>query len=150
MRNLAEGAHWIAVTLWVGGLWVVGYVVVPVLFHTLDDRSLAGMLAGKLFVFIAYIGMACGFYLVVFQAIRMKWAAFKKSFFWLTMLMLALVVIGQFGAYPIVANLKQHALPFGNGVNEKFATWHGVATILYALQSLFGVALVLRQKTALP
>ena len=33
-------------TLWVGGLWIIGYLVTPVLFKTLDNRQLAGELAG--------------------------------------------------------------------------------------------------------
>ncbi|HTN95328.1 MAG TPA: DUF4149 domain-containing protein, partial [Gallionella sp.] len=45
-------------TAWVGGLWAVGYLAVPVLFYAQPDRQLAGMLAGKMFSLVAYLGMA--------------------------------------------------------------------------------------------
>jgi hypothetical protein len=41
-------AAW-ALTLWVGGFWAIGYLAAPMLFYNLDDRMLAGMLAGKMF-----------------------------------------------------------------------------------------------------
>ena len=33
--------------LWVGGMLMVGYVVTPVLFSSLDTRLLAGAVAGR-------------------------------------------------------------------------------------------------------
>ncbi len=48
MKSLAEALCAVALTLWIGGLWVIGYLVAPTLFYTLSDRALAGSLAGKL------------------------------------------------------------------------------------------------------
>ncbi len=39
----------ILLTFWVGGLWAIGYVAVPVLFNMISDRYLAGGIAGRLF-----------------------------------------------------------------------------------------------------
>ncbi|MCK5382667.1 MAG: DUF4149 domain-containing protein, partial [Gammaproteobacteria bacterium] len=36
--NLIPSLERILLTLWVGSLWVVGFVVAPVLFAELDDR----------------------------------------------------------------------------------------------------------------
>ena len=36
-----------------GGLWAIGYLAAPVLFASLGDKMLAGMLAGKMFTWIA-------------------------------------------------------------------------------------------------
>ena len=58
MKTLTEAIYAIALTLWIGGLWAVGYLVAPTLFYTLADRALAGMVAGKLFTLIAYVGTA--------------------------------------------------------------------------------------------
>ncbi|MCH2219440.1 MAG: DUF4149 domain-containing protein [Dechloromonas sp.] len=46
MRRLAEALYLITIALWVGGLWAIGYIVAPVLFSSLGDRQLAGMVAG--------------------------------------------------------------------------------------------------------
>ena len=48
MRGLSEALYQIAITLWVGGLLAIGYIAAPVLFASLGDRQLAGMVAGKL------------------------------------------------------------------------------------------------------
>ncbi len=39
----------IAVALWAGGMWVTGYLVAPLLFHSAPDRQIAGNLAGTMF-----------------------------------------------------------------------------------------------------
>ena len=41
MRKLSEALWFIAITLWVGGLWAIGYIAAPVLFSSLGDRQLA-------------------------------------------------------------------------------------------------------------
>ena len=42
MRTLGDTLYAVALTLWIGALWTVGYVVAPTLFSTLSDRALAG------------------------------------------------------------------------------------------------------------
>ncbi|HEV7822096.1 MAG TPA: DUF4149 domain-containing protein, partial [Burkholderiales bacterium] len=56
MKTLTEAIYATALTLWIGGLWAIGYIVAPTLFYSVADRTLAGMLAGKLFTLIAYVG----------------------------------------------------------------------------------------------
>ena len=57
MRKLSEALWFIAITLWVGGLWAIGYIAVPALFSSLGGRQLAGMVAGKLFSLIGWVGL---------------------------------------------------------------------------------------------
>ena len=52
MRKLSEALYFILIALWVGGMWAIGYMAAPVLFASLGDRQLAGMVAGKLFALI--------------------------------------------------------------------------------------------------
>ena len=40
MNVLTEAVYAIALTLWIGGLWAIGYIVAPTLFYTLADRTL--------------------------------------------------------------------------------------------------------------
>lgn len=146
MKSLSDALHAIALTLWVGGLWTVGLMVAPMLFHTLADRALAGTLAGQFFAAIAYIGLGCGIYLLLFRLVRAGPQALKQLFFWIVLLMLALTVAGHFGVQPILAGLKEQALP--NQVMEsifrdRFAAWHGVSSVLYLIQCGLGLALVL-------
>ena len=46
MRKVSEALWFVAITLWVGGLWAIGYIAAPVLFSSLGDRQLAGVVAG--------------------------------------------------------------------------------------------------------
>lgn len=146
MRNLPRHLAALSVTLWVGGMWMLGYVVVPVLFKTLPDRMLAGMIAGQLFTLLAYIGIACALYLLLFQLQQFGRAALHRSAFRITIAMLLLVLIGQFVLQPILADLKVQALPLdvmNSALAAQFKTWHAVSGVIYLIQSLLGIALVL-------
>jgi len=81
LRSLADALQSIAVTLWVGGMWAIGFIVTPLLFSRLPDRALAGLIAGKLFALVAWIGIACAVYLLVFRIARSGAACLKQGFF---------------------------------------------------------------------
>jgi hypothetical protein len=151
MKNLGDNLAAITLTLWVGSMWAVGYMVAPTLFNVLDDRALAGMLAGHMFTLEAYVGMACGFYLLLFRIARTGPSVFKQSVFWLVLAMLILTVASHFGIQPILAHLKEEALPkevMKSVFRDRFATWHGVSSIVYMIQSLLGLVLVAKTRTA--
>ena len=69
MGRFAEALQSIAATLWVGAMWGIGYIVAPLLFSRLGDRALAGLIAGKLFSLIAWVGIACAIYLLLFTSL---------------------------------------------------------------------------------
>lgn len=151
MRKLADCIFRIAMCLWCGGLWIMG-LSAWMLFRTLNSRALAGEVAGSLFGLIAWVGLACAAYLLVFLLARRQWAAFKSSVFWLVLAMLLLTLAGYFGIQPILAALKAEAWPrtvMESVVRDRFATWHGVSSGLYLVQSLLAVVLVLSQEKAL-
>jgi hypothetical protein len=147
MKLIADALQSIAVTLWVGGLWAIGLIVAPLLFHTLTDRSQAGMLAGQLFTIITYIGLGCGAYLLLFRLARCGSEVFRQSFFWSALLMMALAAAGQFGVQPIMASLKQQALPsevMHSIFRNRFAAWHGVSSVLYLIECALGLIMVVQ------
>jgi MFS family permease len=149
MNRLAEALYSIAISLWVGALFAIGYLAAPVLFHELSDRTLAGSLAGAMFTIVAYAGLACGGYLVLYLLFTRGWRAVKSGVFWIVLAMLALTVAGHFGIQPILAQLKADALPrqvMESALHDRFAAWHGVSSGLYLLQSLLGLWLVVWQE----
>ena len=146
LRRLSDALYFATLTLWVGGLWTIGYIVAPTLFATLADRQLAAMLAGKLFILIGWIGLGCAAYLLIFMLLRIGRAALKRWSFWLLLLMLGLTAASQFGIHPILAQLKADALPrevMESVMRDRFVTWHGIASILYLLQSVLGLLVVI-------
>jgi len=138
-----DGLRAITRTFWIGGLWVIGLIVTPVLFKMLDTVT-AGMVAGKLFAAIAWVGLVCGVFLLVDTIWRNGVRGMKERGFWLIVGMLVCTVINHFAVTPIIAELKlqmNHAAEglFGGG----FATWHAISSLIYLVQSLMGLAYVL-------
>lgn len=149
MNRLAENFALLLVTAWVGGLWAIGYLAAPALFYTLEDKQMAGMLAGKMFAWVAYFGMFSAFYLLIHRLAQHGTPALKQGFFWAVAGMLLLTLAGHFGIQPILAQLKTQAgvVDVMQSVfADRFRTWHGVASIGYLFESLLGVVLVLKSR----
>ncbi|PKO38946.1 MAG: DUF4149 domain-containing protein [Betaproteobacteria bacterium HGW-Betaproteobacteria-4] len=146
MRPVSEALYLFTITLWVGGLWAIGYMAAPVLFVSLGDRQLAGLVAGKLFALIGWVGLTSAAWLVVFLISRWGGQVFRRSVFWLVVVMALLTAASQFGIQPLMAQLKLDALPrevMESVLRDRFATWHGVSSILYLAQSMLGLWLVM-------
>lgn len=149
MNRLAGSLYSITITLWVGGLFAIGFLVAPVLFAQLPDHALAGNLAGTLFTLMALVGFVCGGYLILFLFMRHGLHTFKSGVFWIVLLMLVLNAAGHFGIQPIIAQLKVDALPrqvMESALRDRFAAWHGISSGLYLIQSLLGLWLVVWQE----
>ena len=133
--NLIPVLERILLTLWVGSLWVVGFIVAPVLFTELNDRAVAGSVAGVLFTLTSYIGLASGSVLLLLNAVvrkRINWRA-------LVLLgMLSLILVGQFVITPMVVDLRLQGLTD----TPRFGQLHGVASVLFLLTSVLGLVLV--------
>ena len=131
----------ILLTLWVGALWVTGFMMAPLLFAELDDRALAGTIAGSLFTLTSYVGLLCGSVLLLLNAVSFR------SLNWRAVViagMLLLVVVGQFVITPLVADLRVQGLTD----SARFGQLHGLASILFLATSVLGLVLVaVGQKT---
>lgn len=147
--NWSDKLALVVITAWVGALWAIGYLAAPTLFYALDDRQLAGMLAGKMFTLVAYVGLGSAFYLLIHRLGRNGTAALKQGFFWAVVIMLLLVLAGHFGIQPLLASLKAQALPadvMQSVFADRFRTWHGVASVAYLIESLLGLVLVFKAR----
>ena len=129
----------VLLTLWVGGLWAIGYIAAPTLFTLLDDKAVAGNLAGQMFHIISYIGLVCGSLLLVslFLRYRFQWRV------WLLVVMLILVASSEFIIQPMMEALKQQGLLEGSPTKKQFGILHGVASTIYLVVSLCGLSLVI-------
>ena len=128
-------------TLWAGSLWVTGLIVAPVLFAMLDDRSLAGTLAGRLFTITAYIGMACGSVLCWIALLRKRRSNWRLL---VLMVMLLLVGIGEFGLSFWIAGMREAGLV----ESAQFAWLHGAASLLFMVTAVLALLLVLAGQPA--
>jgi len=147
MKKLSIHLASLAITAWVGVLWAVGYLAVPVLFYTQPDKQLAGMLAGQMFTLVAYLGIVCGSYLLLQQIIASGRAVLRMTIFWIITVMLLCTLIILCGIQPLMENLKLEAMPLDvmqSPFSSQFKTLHGISSIIYLLQSLLGIFLVVK------
>ncbi|MFV2005664.1 MAG: DUF4149 domain-containing protein [Gammaproteobacteria bacterium] len=140
-RGLLSGstAARIALTLWVGGIWVTGYLVAPVLFNMLDKQT-AGDVAGQLFTIMSYVGLGCAV-LLLMDASTANTVMWKQTRVRLIAVMVLIVVVGQWGLQPMMVELKAQGLDQAT-VAAQFGRLHGAAQVLFMINSLLGLALV--------
>ncbi len=140
-RFLSAGEN-ILLTLWVGGLWITGYLVVPALFATLDDRMLAGDLAGSVFSLMSWVGLACGGLLLLGVLLRERGRSPRAWRLWVLATMLAIVAIGLFVLQPQMQALKAQGIGPGSVQAVEFGRLHGVSSVLFLINSILGLLLV--------
>lgn len=138
-RQIIQACERIVLTLWVGGIWVSGYVAAPLLFQQLDDRQLAGRLAGNLFEKVGWIGLLCGLLLVVLYAwpMRSRWRAAAVT------LMLTLTLVNLLVLAPQIEALRDAGLLASDAAARRhFGLLHATASGLFLLVSVVGLLLV--------
>lgn len=131
------------VTLWVGGLWAIGYMVAPALFSHLPDRRVAGEIAGSLFHLINGVGLICGLALLILLLEQSRKGFLRHWRFWLLMLMVVLTAVLFFYVQPLMQELKQQPMVTGSAVARSFGIWHGISSLMYLMVSIAGLMLVL-------
>jgi hypothetical protein len=136
------------VTVWCGSLWTIGYIVAPTLFAILEDRQLAGSIAGRLFHAQAWIGLATGcLLLLTATALVRRGQVGYRAVRWLVLAMLLCVLIGYFGLQPFMASLREQADALGVAVGDspyraRFGMLHGISSVFYLVESLLGLVVV--------
>jgi hypothetical protein len=142
-------ARTMLVTLWAGSLWTVGYLAAPLLFATLPDRMLAGTIAGSLFRAEAWLSLACG--ILLLAIFRSDTTLQSRTICTRIVIgMLICVVVGYFGLQPFMAEIRAAAAQAGGVMDDamrmRFGVLHGVASVIYLLQSLAAIVLVLKAR----
>lgn len=129
-------------TLWVGSLWAIGYLAVPMAFANLE-LQVAGDYAGKLFFAVNIIGVVSAAILLISRLFVFGFREFHRYWrSWILLLMLAVSIAFIGFIQPEMQALKQLGLTNGD-VAEQFSDLHKLSENLYLLLSLFGLMLVL-------
>ncbi len=144
--RLPDAVQALAITIWVGALWSAGFLVAPLLFRAIDDRTVAGTVAGRVFEATAFTGLICGLLVLVIMVSRQRAGVFRQRPFWLVVAMLCLVLLGQFVLQPVMGALREQAYPqevMRSALASTFTVWHAAARMIYLVQCLLGAALVI-------
>ncbi|MDH3326941.1 MAG: DUF4149 domain-containing protein [Gammaproteobacteria bacterium] len=137
-----EGLENLTLALWVGCMIGVGYIAAPVLFSTLDDRQVAGMLAGKMFHAVTIMGLICGGILLVLRYRDESVQLFKQWRGWLLLLMLGCVASSMFVLQPMIVEVKALGLIEGSDAAKKFGMLHGISSLVYMASVISGCILL--------
>jgi hypothetical protein len=130
-------------TLWVGGLWVTGFIYAPLLFAGYE-RLQAGDIAGRLFSAMSLTGIACATLLLGFATARARQRVWRDWRAVVLMMMLLLALIGEFA---LAARMRELKLLAAHQINAaplwaEFGRLHGLSSALYLLESVLGLLLV--------
>jgi hypothetical protein len=140
----------IVAALWVGGFVTVGYLVTPILFSTLGDRQVAGIVAGHIFRLEAYLSIALS--LVLMLAANFLIAKGENAYRlirWYLLAMLACAIGAGLILIPWMSSLRDLANADSISVMASssavlFSRLHSVSSSLFVIQGLLGIALLWR------
>jgi hypothetical protein len=136
--------------LWVGSLCTVGFLVVPTIFASLQDRQVAGMIAAAIFQAEAYLSvLVCVVLLLLANTLIKRNIENYRSVRWVILVLLLISALTCFGIIPYMDALRQEALLLGMPVMASpsaalFGRLHGISSGLFLIQSLLGLWMVWR------
>ncbi|GAB3243321.1 DUF4149 domain-containing protein [Chitinimonas naiadis] len=144
MQTFPNALRSILTVFWIGGLWIIGVLVGPLLFHALDN-GLAYKMVAILFRAMAWVGIVAGIYVVI----HMLWVeglrAFQTLEFWLILGMLALTLVNHFAVFPVLSEVKPQMHTAAEGMfGGGFQSWQTISSLIYLIQSVFGLIYVIR------
>lgn len=129
-------------TLWVGSLWAIGYLAAPTLFAVLDDRALAGTLAGHMFRAVSIITIVACIALLLLMTVRDGWRALRG---WRALVLgsaAAITAVSLFVLQPAIHELRAQGFAPGTEQAAQFGKMHGLSSALYLIVSVLGLSLV--------
>jgi len=136
--------------LWVGSLCTVGFLVVPTIFASLQDRQVAGMIAAAIFQAEAYVSvLVCVALLLMVNTLIKRNIENYRSTRWVILVLLLISALTCFGFIPYMNSLRQEALLLGIPVMASpsaalFGRLHGISSGLFVLQGVLGLLMVWR------
>ena len=136
-------ARGVVLSLWAGSLWTVGYLAAPTLFAVLDDRRLAGEIAGRMFYAETWLSLVCAALILLPEFI----GNLRRAIFRLDNILVIVCVVLLVGAEWGVRPLMDASRLADGGTGPDFAMWHGVAAGMYLCASIVALVLLWRSNS---
>lgn len=118
--------------IWAGALLFMGGAVAPILFAHLPKRQLAGDVAGVLFAYLDWVGLAFALWFLI-QALRDGGRATKLAWSSVALLLLASRLLLNPRMEAIKARGPVDALAPGSPELQLFGTLHAVSSLIFLL-----------------
>ncbi|MCC5796748.1 MAG: DUF4149 domain-containing protein [Methylophaga sp.] len=142
MRRSEYAGERLLLTLWVGSLWAIGFLAVPVAFSTLDSVTAADF-AAILFQLVSYLGLFCGAILIATKLMLDRATTPGSWRFWILILMVSATLVLTVYLLPEMAQLRQMMIQADTELSQRFDRLHVISENLYLLLSVLGLLLVM-------
>jgi cytochrome c biogenesis factor len=125
-----------------GGLITVGFLVTPTLFSVLDDKQVAGMIAGEIFKNTSFFSLMISVFLLIYANLLVKRSYLQfRTMRWYLLIAIVLMMIGTFVIQPMMENWREIALEGGAPVMQspyaqKFAMFHHISSVMFTIEVL--------------
>ena len=130
--------------VWLGLQLGIGYVAVPVLFQHMGKME-AGAMAGSMFDFVAYTGLAVWLLLYFIGRHELGRSLMRSKTNKFVLLLLSLLAVNQFLVTPVIEAHKSGGSNWLLSLlGGSFGQWHGTSSVIYMLCSLLALGLVFR------
>lgn len=147
MKQWFDHISAIVITFWIGGLWITGFWAY-ILFKSIPDQKLAGEVATQYFHILSTFGLYAACFLLVLRFLKNGFQALNQVYFWTIIAMLSLVLANQYGIQPQLEQLREIAQPLdvmNSPHADSFKLWHGIASVVYMVQCVFGLIVVTKR-----
>lgn len=143
MVNAEFAGERLLLTLWVGSLWAIGYLAVPLAFATINAQ-IAAEYAAKLFYAVNMIGLISGAMMLLGKLFMERLQIIRSWRFWLLLIMLALTLVFTVYILPEMRGIRAMVdWRADTAFIERFNALHRLSENLYLMLSVLGLILVL-------
>lgn len=130
-------------TLWVGTLWSIGYLAVPLAFVSLETL-VAAEYAAKLFFAVNVIGLLSGTLILLGKLSIQRGRVLHSWRFWVLIAMLSITLVFSIYVQPEMASIKViENWRLDDDLAQRFERLHLLSQNLYLMLSIAGLLLVL-------
>lgn len=133
--RITDHASRVIAALWMGSLWTVCGLVAPTLFAVLDDRRLAGDLAGEFFTLATWLGLGLG--LLLFLALVRIGNATRSLRIWIVV-----TAVAPIASETVLRPFMSAARAAGN--MAAFGTLHAMSAALFLVAGVGALLIVLQ------
>lgn len=148
MNTFLRYLQFLSLTIWVGGIIYLSFVVAPALFRTLPNEDLAGAVVGVILPRLHWWGVICAIiYLVATVGIARSPKGFLHVGALAVIAMLVLTLVAQLGILPRMEKLGREMgsieqTPKTNPLRKQFDHLHVVSVELEGAVLLLGLAAI--------
>jgi hypothetical protein len=123
-----------------GGLATIGFLVTPTLFYVLDDKQVAGMIAGEIFKNASFFCLSISLFLLIYANLLVKRGILQyRGIRWLLIIGIVLTLIGTFVIQPMMSEWREIALNNGAPVMQspyakRFGLFHHISSAMFTIE----------------